>query len=229
MKLGGWQGVSLIDYPEKVCAVLFTQGCNFKCPYCHNPELVDPKRFQKCLPQEDILSRLQKRKGKLDAVSITGGEPTVQPDLLEYVERIKAIPYVVKIDTNGSHPEVLEELVKKKLVDYIAMDVKAPLGKYGKMTKSRVKTDKIKESIALVKDSGVAYEFRTTVVKSLLKKSDLERIGTLIKGAECYVLQRFVPSKTLEKRFLRETTYSDEDFEALKEKMARSVKRLVVR
>jgi len=229
MKLGGWQGVSLIDYPDNVCAVLFTQGCNFKCPYCHNPELVDPKRFQECLPQEDVLSLLQKRKGKLDAVSITGGEPTIQSDLVEYVKRIKDIPYLVKIDTNGSHPEVLEELVKKKLVDYIAMDVKAPLGKYGKITKSRVKTEKIKESIALIKDSGVAYEFRTTVVKSLLTKSDLDKIGALIRGADLYVLQRFVPSKALEKRFLKETTYTDKDFQAMKEKVKDCAHHVVVR
>jgi pyruvate formate lyase activating enzyme len=229
MKLGGWQGVSLIDYPDKVCAVLFTQGCNFKCPYCHNPELVDPKRFQKCLSEEDVLSLLEKRKGKLDAVSITGGEPTIQPDLVEYVKRIKDIPYLVKIDTNGSHPEVLEKLVKKKLVDYIAMDVKAPLGKYAKITKSLVKTEKIKESISLVKDSGVAYEFRTTVVKSLLTKSDLGKIGALIRSADLYVLQRFVPSKTLEKRFLKETTYTDKDFQAMKDKFKDRAHHVVVR
>jgi pyruvate formate lyase activating enzyme len=229
MKLGGWQGVSLIDYPDKVCAVLFTQGCNFKCPYCHNPELVDPKRFQECLPQGDVLSLLQKRKGKLDAVSITGGEPTIQSDLVEFVERIKDIPYFVKIDTNGSHPEVLEKLVEKKLVDYIAMDVKAPLGKYNKVTKSRVKTEKIKESIALVKDSGVAYEFRTTVVKSLLTKSDLGKIGALIRSADLYVLQKFVPSKALEKRFLTETTYTDKDFQAIKEKVKDCALHVLVR
>jgi pyruvate formate lyase activating enzyme len=229
MKLGGWQGVSLIDYPENVCSVIFTQGCNFKCPYCHNPELVDPKRFGECLPQEEILSRLRKRKGKLDAVTITGGEPTVQPDLAAYIEEIRAIPYLVKVDTNGSHPEVLERLVEKKLIDFVAMDVKAPLKKYRKVTKSSIDTHKIKESIAVIRDSGLSHEFRTTVVKSLLKKSDLEEVAALIEGADAYVLQKFVPSKVLDNRFLKATTYSDEEFEALREKIKGLVKRISIR
>jgi len=229
MNIGGWQRVSLIDYPEKICSTLFTQGCNFRCPYCHNPELVEAHLFGECLLGEDIFAFLEKRKGKVDAVSITGGEPTIQPDLVEFIQLIKEIGYLIKIDTNGSRPEVLEKLISRKLLDYIAMDVKAPLKKYRKMTRSDIRPDKIKESIQVIMDSGIAYEFRTTVVKSLLTKGDLGKIATLIKGARLHVLQKFVSSKCLERKFLAEKTYSDEEFEALREKLQDKVQRVVVR
>jgi len=229
MNIGGLQKISLIDYPGKICAILFTQGCNFRCPYCHNPELVDPDLFEKCIPEEDFFSFLEKRRGKLDAVSITGGEPTIQPDLVEFVERVKGMGYLVKIDTNGSRPEVLEKLIDRGLVDYIAMDVKAPLKRYREITKSNVKPDRIKQSIKVIMDSGVEYEFRTTVVKSLLNKNDLQKITNLIKDARLYVLQKFVPSKALDEKFLSETPYSDEDLEAMKEKLKNYVQCVVAR
>ena len=229
MNIGGLQKISLIDYPGKICAILFTQGCNFRCPYCHNPELVDPDLFEKCIPEEDFFSFLEKRRGKLDAVSITGGEPTIQPDLVEFVERVKGMGYLVKIDTNGSRPEVLEKLIDRGLVDYIAMDVKAPLKRYREITKSNVKPDRIKQSIKVIMDSGVEYEFRTTVVKSLLNKNDLQKITNLIKDARLYVLQKFVPSKALDEKYLGETPYSDEDLETMKEKLKNYVQCVVAR
>ena len=229
MNIGGWQRFSLIDYPKKVCGILFAQGCNFRCPYCHNPELVDHSLFQECLQEEEIFSFLHKRKGKLDAVSITGGEPTIQPDLVEFIERIKDIGYLTKIDTNGSRPEVLELLINRRLLDYIAMDVKAPLEKYRNIAKTKVNPDNIKKSIETIMDSGVEHEFRTTVVKSLLKKVDLEKIASLIKGARLYVLQKFAPLKCLDKKYLIKTTYSDEDFEAMAVKLKDLVQRVIVR
>jgi pyruvate formate lyase activating enzyme len=229
MKLGGWQRLSLIDYPERLSAVLFTQGCNFRCPYCHNPELVDPKRFQEPLPIEHVFSFLQTRQGKLDAVCITGGEPSIQPDLITFVEEIKKMSYLIKLDTNGSHPEVLATLVEKNLIDYIAMDVKGPLSKYREMAQASVDTDKIRKSIHLIMDAGVAYEFRTTVVKSLLTKGDFKKMGALIKGAQCYVLQKFVPSKCLDRGFMKETTYSDEEFETLRQRLEEDVQAVVIR
>ena len=229
MKIGGLQKISLIDYPGKICAILFTQGCNFRCPYCHNPELVDPDLFEECIPEEDFFSFLEKRKGKLDAVSITGGEPTIQPDLVKFVERVKGMSYLVKIDTNGSRPEVLEKLIDRKLVDYIAMDVKAPFKRYREITGSDVKPDRIKQSIKVIMDSGIEYEFRTTVVKSLLNKNDLQKIGRLIKDARLYVLQKFVPSKSLDEKYLGETTYSDEDLEAMKKTLKNYAGHVTVR
>ncbi len=229
MKVGGWQKVSLIDYPEKVCTILFTQGCNFKCAYCHNPELVDPDLFQQSIPEHDIFSFLKRRKGKLDAVTITGGEPTIQADLAEFIQRIKEIGYLVKIDTNGSRPDMLQKLFDQNLLDYIAMDVKAPLEEYAKIAKSNVEPDQIKQSIETIMASGVPYEFRTTLVNGLLKEAELKRIVGFIKDARLYVLQRFVPSKSLKKTFSRQSTYSDEELATLRASLEGNVRHVVVR
>jgi len=229
MNIGGLQKVSLIDYPGKICAILFAQGCNFRCPYCHNPELVDPAQYIECIPEDEIFPFLEKRRGKLDAVSITGGEPTIQPDLIEFIERIREINYLIKIDTNGSFPDVLEKLIDRKLADYIAMDVKAPQERYRETVRSNVDPDRIRLSIEMIMNSGIEYEFRTTVVKSLLDKEDLQKIGNEIRDARLYILQRFVPSKTLDERFLKETTYSDEDFKAMMKMLKDCVRRVVAR
>lgn len=223
MILGSMQRFSLIDYPGKICAIVFTQGCNFRCPYCHNPELVNPKEFAESIAPDEIFSFLERRRGKLDAVSITGGEPTLQENLAGFIRNIKDLGYLVKIDTNGSMPEVLEELMGEKLLDLIAMDVKAPLDKYKKTVKASVDTRRIEESIHLIMNSGIDYEFRTTIVKSLLDEADIKKIGTVIKGADRYVLQKFVPSKTLNPKFMNAATFTDEEIE----RTAKSLEKLV--
>lgn len=229
MKIGGLQRFSLIDYPEKICAIVFTQGCNFRCPYCHNPELSDPDRYESLIPEEEVFSFLEQRRGKLDAVSITGGEPTEQSDLTEFISRVKTMDYLVKIDTNGSHPDIMKSLIEKHLIDYIAMDVKAPPDKYRKITRSKIDPTLIKESIALILKSKVPHEFRTTVVKSQLDENDITTIAKLIKGGDCYVLQKFVPSKVMDPRFLKKTTYSDEEFEIMKKKIVKYVRSVIIR
>jgi pyruvate formate lyase activating enzyme len=229
MKIGGLQRFSLIDYPGNICAIIFTQGCNFRCPYCHNPELSHPDRYEAVIPEEEILLFLERRRGKLDAVSITGGEPTEQSDLIAFIERVKAMGYLVKIDTNGSHPEVLKELADRKLIDYIAMDVKAPLDKYGDIARSAIDPLLIRQSIRLILESGLPHEFRTTVVKSQLDKKDITAIARLIKGADRYVLQKFVPTKVLDQRFLNKGTWSDEEFSAVKKAIGRSAKQVIIR
>jgi len=166
------QKFSLIDYPGKICAVIFTQGCNFRCPYCHNPELVNPRFYGECILEEELFQFLEKRQEKLDAIVITGGEPTIQADLTELIDKIKTMNFLVKIDTNGSHPQVLEKLIKEKHIDYIAMDVKAPLERYEEITASRINPFDIEKSMGLIMKSGIDYEFRTTVVKSLLNEKD---------------------------------------------------------
>lgn len=212
MIIGSMQRFSLIDYPGKICAIVFTQGCNFRCPYCHNPELVNPEEFGESIAHDEIFSFLKKRMGKIDAVSITGGEPMLQKDLVQFIRKVKNLGYLVKIDTNGSVPEVLEELIGQRLLDWIAMDVKAPLDKYKKITRTSVNTGSIEKSIRLVMNSGIDYEFRTTVVKSLLNEDDIEKIGMLIKGADRYVLQKFVPSKTLNPKFMDKETFAETEF-----------------
>jgi pyruvate formate lyase activating enzyme len=173
MRIGGLQKFSLIDYPGRISAIVFTQGCNFRCPYCHNPELVDPVQYGPVLPEEEVISFLEKRRGKLDAVTMTGGEPTLQPDLDRFLQEIKKMGYLIKLDTNGSMPDTLERLIHAGLVDYLAMDVKGPLKKYGQIAGTEVQTRKIRKSIALIANSGIDHEFRTTVVRSQLDNEDL--------------------------------------------------------
>jgi len=220
MKIGGFQKVSLIDYPGRISAVVFTQGCNFRCPFCHNPELVDPERFVDLIPEKEILSFLDKRKGRLDAVVITGGEPTMQPELIPFILLLKAMGYLIKLDTNGTHPDLLTEMLDKRLLDYVAMDIKAPLERYGAVTKTNTDHDRIRRSISLIMGSGTDYEFRTTAVKSLLTPVDLEEIGRLIPGAKRFVLQKFVPTKTLDRDLLGKPSYSDGELKAIVEKLA---------
>ncbi len=229
MQIGSLQRFSLIDYPGKICAIVFTQGCNFRCPYCHNPELVNPKEFTEGIAQDEIFSFLERRRGKLDAVSITGGEPTIQDGLVGFIKKIKDLGYLVKIDTNGTMPDIIEVLLGKKLVDSIAMDVKAPLDKYKKTVKASVDTRRIEESIRLIITSGIDYEFRTTIVKSLLDEADIEKIGRVIKGADCYVLQKFVPSKTLNPRFMNAATFTDEELERTSKSLGKLVKSVIIR
>ena len=229
MTIGGFQRFSLIDYPDKICAIVFTQGCNFRCPYCHNPELVDPKKFGIELQEAEILSFLDRRKGKLDAVTVTGGEPLLQSDLSAFLSEVKRLGYLVKLDTNGSFPIKLEGIVQSKLVDYIAMDIKTSLHQYHQVIKRKIDTRKILDSIRLIMNSGLDYEFRTTVVKALFEKDDFYKIGQLIKNARLYVLQKFVPSKTLDDTFLDMKNCTDEELDCFKKIMEGFVQRCIVR
>ena len=229
MKIGGFQKVSLIDYPGKISAVVFTQGCNFRCPFCHNPELVDPERFANRIPEPEILAFLEKRKGRLDAVVITGGEPTLQSELIPFTIHLKAMGYLIKLDTNGALPDVLENMLGRRLIDYLAMDIKAPLERYGEITKTKTDVERIRRSISLIMGSGVDYEFRTTAVRSLLGLQELEAIGRLIPGAKRFVLQKFVPTKTLDRDYLGESSYSDGEIKTVVEKLAAVVEKAMQR
>jgi pyruvate formate lyase activating enzyme len=229
MRIGGLQKFSLIDYPGRISAIVFTQGCNFRCPYCHNPELVDPVQYGPVLPEEEVISFLEKRRGKLDAVTMTGGEPTLQPDLDRFLQEIKKMGYLIKLDTNGSMPDTLERLIHAGLVDYLAMDVKGPLKKYGQIAGTEVQTRKIRKSIALIANSGIDHEFRTTVVRSQLDNEDLIAIAGLLKNGRLHVLQTFVPVKTLCPEFLAETSYSPEEFSAVQKYLTGKNRRILLR
>ena len=197
MKIGGLQRFSLIDYPGKVSAVIFTQGCNFRCPFCHNPQLVIPRKFEPALSHEMIFSFLRKRKNQLQGIVITGGEPTCHDDLLDFVVRIKKMGFLVKLDTNGSNPLILSALLSRKLIDYVAMDIKAPLHKYESLAGVAIHLEDIRKSIDLLMTSGIDYNFRTTVVPGLLDEKDLLDISILIKGSKHYVRQEFVGSENI--------------------------------
>lgn len=197
MKILGFQKMTMLDFPGKIACTIFTAGCNFRCPFCHNAPLVthiDGQEFS----QEEILSYLNKRKGMLDGVCITGGEPLLQKDIKDLIIKIKELGYAVKLDTNGSFPDVLKSLVSQNLIDYVAMDVKNSPSKYAltaDASESVVK--KVDESIKFLLTGAIPYEFRTTVVKEFHTPTDFEEIGKWIEGADAYYLQAFVDSGDL--------------------------------
>lgn len=229
MKIGGVQRISLIDYPGRIGTILFTQGCNFRCPYCHNPELVDPGRYGAETPVEEVWSFLEQRRGKIEAVVVSGGEPTLQKELPDFLEKIKAMGYLTKVDTNGSQPAVLERLIRDKLVDYLAMDVKGPLERYEAIVSAAADTARIAESMALILDSGIDHEFRTTVVRSQMRLDELPTLAKKIKNARLYVLQSFVASKVLDAAFLSEESYSSEEFAGVRADLEKEVRCVLFR
>lgn len=211
MIIGGLQKTSFLDYPDKISTIIFTSGCNFRCGYCHNPELINSKTSK--YSTEEIIQFLKTRTGKIDGVVITGGEPCIHKDLIDFIIKIKELDFLVKLDSNGSYPDVIEKCIP--YIDYIAMDIKAPLYKYQTVINSPVNIDNIQRSITLIMKSNLDYEFRTTVLKSMLNIDDFKAIGNLISSAKKYYLQKFVPSKTLDKTLLKESSYTDEEFKEI--------------
>lgn len=198
MNIQGLQKLTLLDYPEKVACTVFTGGCNFRCPFCHNASLVTHVDPNNNIPEEKVLSFLKKRQGILDGVCVTGGEPLLQPDIAVFIGKVKELGYTVKLDTNGSNIERLKQLVEQKLVDYVAMDVKNAPDKYGQTIGIEgYNLENIFQSIAYLKSGTVPYEFRTTVVREFHKREDFAAIGRWLRGAERYYLQAFVDSGDL--------------------------------
>ena len=192
MKIGGLIKFTLIDYPGRVSAVIFTQGCNFRCRYCHNPELVYPHLLQESMPEEEVMAFLRHRQGTLEGVVVTGGEPTLQPDLLRFLSDIKSLGYFIKLDTNGSKPDVVKAAIEQKLVDYIAMDLKAPFEKYSLVTGVEFEQRALQESMDIIRQSGLLYEFRTTYDKEVLTDDDIEKLRTLTQH-DHYRVQECLP------------------------------------
>lgn len=195
--IGGLQKVSMIDYPGKLSAVIFMSGCNFRCPYCHNPELARGETRDK-ISERDVLAYLDARRGLLDGVVLTGGEPTLQKGLPNLCRAAKARGYAVKLDTNGSFPEVLQTLFREDLVDYVAMDVKTDPDHYAPALCPQNPAAAIKASIKLIMAAGMPYEFRTTCYRPVIDDQAMARIAMLIKGAETYAIQKFCAKKTLD-------------------------------
>ncbi len=198
MRFHGLQKTTLLDYPGHVAATLFTGGCNFSCPFCHNADLVLNPGAQPEIPMEEIRAFLRKRQGILDGVCITGGEPTLQPDLKEFVREVRELGYLVKLDTNGYRPEVLERLLDEDLLDYVAMDIKASKENYTRAVGfdsdtgvSSIAIEPIERSVELLKGSRIEYEFRTTVVKGIHTVEEFEAIGQWLAGCKAYYLQGF--------------------------------------
>lgn len=188
MIIGGIQKNSLIDFPSKISCVLFTAGCNFHCPYCHNPELVRPPFTH--LHLEGLFDFLENRKALLDGVVITGGEPTLHRDLPEFCDRIKHLGFAIKLDTNGSHPEILRTLIKSGRIDYIAMDIKTLPENYFPHISQDTPVKSFYETIRIIKSSGIGHEFRTTCAPPFVDAKIIESIARIIKGADLFVLQK---------------------------------------
>ena len=237
MKIGGLQRFSLLDYPGKISAIIFTQGCNFRCQFCYNPMLVEPqgaagklqitssgysgeeiKKGDSEIGEEALFDFLKKRAGKLDAVVVTGGEPTIHADLPEFVAKIKKIGFDVKLDSNGTNPEMLKKLVKSKLIDYIAMDVKAPPEKYHLVAGAEPCLQDVLESIKIIKESGLPYEFRTTLVPGLADMEDIKAMGEMIRGGKRWFLQQFKSDIDLVNNNYRGVNgFTDNDLEQMRQ------------
>ena len=201
MQIRGWVKTSLIDYPGKIATVLFTSGCNFRCPYCQNSELVlHPESLPEIDPAE-IFQLLTRRRGLIDGMVITGGEPTLQNGLDDFLRKASELGLAIKLDTNGYRPQVLRELLERGLLNYVAMDIKTSLARYPLAAGVPVDVQRIEESVRLNLSSGIDYEFRTTVVPGIVTPEDVEEISKLIAGARKYILQQFRPQVTLDPLF----------------------------
>ncbi len=197
MTINGLQKLTLLDYPQHTACTIFTAGCNFRCPFCHNAGLVTKIDETETISTEEVLSFLRKRVGLLDGVCITGGEPLLQRDIEEFMEEIKSLGYKIKLDTNGSRPEKLRELIEKGLVDYVAMDIKNSKARYSETAGVEISIEDIEKSIDIIKSCGVDYEFRTTVVFGLHDPQDIVELAEWISPCKRYFLQNFVDSGNL--------------------------------
>ncbi len=226
MHIGGFQKNSLIDFPGTIACVVFTSGCNFICPYCHNPDLAagPVKRAgsspaQNIYDPDQIFSFLEKRRDQLQGVAITGGEPTLQPDLMEFCQQVRKMGYKIKLDSNGTRPHILEDLLDKQLLDYVAMDIKTSLPNYPLVIKGNFDVEKIHDSIELIRDQAPAYEFRTTCARPFITKKIMGEIAVMVKGAQRYVLQKCSQNvQVLDPDFLKEDHhfFSPEEMQELK-------------
>ncbi len=230
MLIGGLQKNSLIDYPGKVSCVLFLSGCNFDCPYCHNPELANGS-LSAFLSENRINDFLERHKGFLDGVVISGGEPTLQKDLISLCKKIKQMGYPVKLDTNGSRPQVIRKLIDRGLVDYIAMDIKTDPFSYSPLIQKDCNPDDIISSIHIIMESTIPYEFKTTCIKPLVNANVIENILNLIKGSMLYALQQFRNTGVLHPEFFRKNnrSYNDDELMHLKSIAQPWVKKCIIR
>ncbi len=232
MIIGGLQKTSLIDWPENICSVVFIAGCNLRCPFCHNPELVLPEEIEKidAISENELLTALVERKRFIDGVCVTGGEPLMSPDIVKLLHKIKDKGFVIKLDTNGTVPSLLKKIIDDGLVDYIAMDIKGPKEKYHMITGTKVNVKLIEESVKIIQESGVPYEFRTTVVKGMIEPSDIVAIGDWLSGSSAYYLQHFISSlEMLDEKYKGLKTYTPDEMHAMIKSVENKFKKSGVR
>lgn len=227
----GFIPVTLLDYPGMVSAMVFTSGCNFRCPFCYNKELVlTPEKLPE-ISQKEIFNYLTKRRNWLDGVVIGGGEPTIWPGLADFCRKIKLLGYKIQLQTNGSNPQVIKKLLDNNFLDYIAMDIKGPLKKYRDITKTSVSIENIKKSSKIIKQNypKIEAEFRTTIVPTLINEKDIEEIGKDFGGDVPYFLQQFENAKTLDPRFEKVKPYSSYQLKKMEAIAKRYFKKVEIR
>ncbi len=230
MEIKGFIETSLIDWDGKIASVLFLPGCNFRCPFCHNSQLVQRPEELPTVEWGSVESRLSRHRGWVDGVVVTGGEPTIHAELPSLLRALKELGLKTKLDTNGFLPEVLRHLIESKLVDYVAMDIKAaPDERYGKAAGVKANLQLIEASIELIMGSGLDYEFRTTVVPLFMRKGDIKLIGQAIKGARLWALQQFKPAHSAQDQLQRIWPYADEILLAMRDEGAAWVELCVAR
>ncbi|MBI5729017.1 MAG: anaerobic ribonucleoside-triphosphate reductase activating protein [Candidatus Magasanikbacteria bacterium] len=233
MLISGVQPFTMLDYPGKSAAIVFTAGCNFRCGYCHNPEFVLPELLAKMkdsfIPTEAVFRFLDERRGLLEGVVVTGGEPTMHHDLVPFLGEIKRRGFAVKLDTNGNRPEVVAAALSAGSLDYIAMDYKTSLSEYQALAGALASRVKIKETVELIKQSGIGYEFRVTLVKELHSAILIEQMVKELAGARCVFLQQFRPATTLNPAFASYRAFSAGEMEAIAEQFRATVLEVAVR
>lgn len=232
MLISGIQPFTILDYPGKVSCIVFTPGCNFRCGFCHNPEFVLPEKIaelrENFIKEEAFFNFLAQRRRKLDGVVISGGEPTLMPDLEEFIRKIKSLGFLVKLDSNGNRPAVLKRLLDKNLLDYIAMDFKTSLPRYQGLSGQWAVEKNIAESIRLISTSGVDHEFRTTLVKEVHTPEVLHEMCRQIKGVKRLSLQTFRPGITLSPAFANYTPFSEEETGHIADLFSASVEEVII-
>jgi len=234
MDIGGFQKNTLIDFPETIACIIFTQACNFVCPYCHNPDLVasPQKRAGGLYDENKIFEFLEKRKGLIEGVVVTGGEPTLQKDLIFFCRKVKAMGFKLKLDSNGTRPQILAKLFKENLVDFISMDIKTSLENYSLVVPGKFDSKRVLESIGLLMEKAPAYEFRTTCARPFISKKIMKGIGEMVTGASTYILQKCSRNVTvLDPEFLKKdhNFFSDKEMLELKKIIGKYVEASIVR
>ena len=228
IRIKGFQGVTLLDYPDRVASTIFLGGCNFKCPFCHNPELIDNRGED--IEEDFLFSELLKRRNFIEGICITGGEPLLFDEVIDFIKALKReTGKLIKIDTNGYNPVLLKKIIDLNIVDYIAMDVKTSLKKYYIAAGVNVDEEKIKTSIDSIIASNIDYEFRTTVVPEIVQSEDIREIGSLVNGAKKISLQQFRAQKTYNEEFQKLKPYRPEELKRFKDILSQFVDKIDIR
>jgi pyruvate formate lyase activating enzyme len=233
MNIGGYQKLTLIDFPGTLATTIFTVGCNFRCPFCHNPELVlgagQLASGTGNKMEQEFFAFLKKRKGKLEGVCITGGEPTLQPDLIDFIKKVRALGFRIKLDTNGARPDILKKLLDMKLLGFVAMDIKNQPKRYAQTVGVNVDIERIRLSVELIRSSRIDYEFRTTVVPGIHTEKDFLAIAEWLSGARAYYLQEYREDVILDKKLKLKTKGKKIDLEMIQSQIEKNFGKMGIR